>query len=71
LLVIHFFFTLNSYNEIIHGKAAVVPETALQLERVFGVPQEYWLNHEAKYRASLPRQNEEAHHEAPSPLPGN
>ncbi|MCC6457938.1 MAG: HigA family addiction module antidote protein [Caldilineaceae bacterium] len=51
---------VKTINEIIHGKAAIVPETALQLERVFGVPAEYWLNHEAKYRASLLRQNEEA-----------
>lgn len=51
---------VKTVNEIIHGKAAILPETALQLERVFGVPVDYWLNHEAKYRASLLRQNEES-----------
>jgi len=55
---------VKTINEIIHGKAAIIPETALQLERVFGVPAEYWLNHEAKYRASLLRQNEEAQFKA-------
>jgi HTH-type transcriptional regulator / antitoxin HigA len=52
---------VKTINEIVHGKAAIIPEIALQLEQVFGVPAEYWLNHEAKYRASLLRQNEDAH----------
>ncbi len=54
---------VKTINEIVNGKAAIRPETALQLERVFGVPADYWLNHEAQYRASLMRQDEEAHFE--------
>ena len=41
---------LKIVNEVIHGKAALTPETALQLERVLGAPAEYWLTHEAKYQ---------------------
>jgi HTH-type transcriptional regulator/antitoxin HigA len=52
---------VKTINEIVNGKTAIRPETALQLERVFGVPADYWLNHEAQYRASLMRQDEESH----------
>lgn len=31
-------------NEIIHGKRAVTPDTALRLERVFGMEAQFWLN---------------------------
>lgn len=30
-------------NEIIHGKRGVTPDTALRLERVFGMEAEFWL----------------------------
>lgn len=30
-------------NEIIHGKRAVTPDTALRLERVLGMPADFWL----------------------------
>jgi HTH-type transcriptional regulator / antitoxin HigA len=52
---------VKTINEIVHGKAAILSETVLPLERVFGVPAEYWLKHDAKYRASLLLQNEDAH----------
>jgi addiction module HigA family antidote len=31
-------------NEIIHGKRAVTPDTALRLEQVFGMDAQFWLN---------------------------
>lgn len=31
-------------NEIIHGKRAVTPDTALRLEQVFGMEAQFWLN---------------------------
>ena len=31
-------------NEIIHGKRSVTPDTALRLERVFGMEAQFWLN---------------------------
>lgn len=46
-------------NEIVNGKRAVTPDTALRLEQVFGVDAQFWLNlevawelHEAKHSAA-------------------
>jgi HTH-type transcriptional regulator/antitoxin HigA len=49
----------KTINEIIHGKAALTPETANQLELVLGTPASYWLTHEAHYRAYLARRHAE------------
>ena len=51
----------KTINEIIKGKAAITPETALQLEKVLNLPARFWLNREQQYRESLARQ---AEHEA-------
>lgn len=48
----------KTINEIIQGKTAITPETALQLERVTGVPAEFWNQREADYRAYLARKKE-------------
>ncbi len=48
----------KTINEIILGKAAITPETALQLELVLQIPSTFWLSREAKYRAWLARQEE-------------
>jgi addiction module HigA family antidote len=48
----------KTINEIIKGKAAITPETALQFERVLGVPASLWSNLEQNYRAALARQAE-------------
>ncbi len=50
--------TLKTINEIIKGKAPIRPETALQLERVLGVPASFWNNRERNYREALARQEE-------------
>ena len=31
-------------NELIHGKRAVTPDTALRLEQLLGMPAQFWLN---------------------------
>jgi addiction module HigA family antidote len=31
-------------NELIHGKRDMTPDTALRLERLFGVEAQFWLN---------------------------
>lgn len=31
-------------NELVHGKRAMTPDTALRLERLFGVEAQFWLN---------------------------
>lgn len=46
----------KTINEIIKGKTAITPETALQLERVLGIPARFWNNRQQQYdeyRASL------------------
>lgn len=40
-------------NEIIQGKAAITPETALQLEQVLRIPASFWLKREQQYQESL------------------
>jgi addiction module HigA family antidote len=46
---------LKTINEIIKGVAAITAETALQLEKVTGVPAGFWNNLEANYRERLAR----------------
>jgi addiction module HigA family antidote len=48
----------KTINEIIKGKAAITAETALQLERVLGVPASFWINRERQYQESLARLEE-------------
>ena len=43
----------KTINEIIRGKAQITPETALQLERVVGIPATFWLKKEQNYRLRL------------------
>lgn len=45
----------KTINEIIKGKAPITPDTALQLERVLGVPAPFWNNLEKNYRETLAR----------------
>jgi addiction module HigA family antidote len=44
---------LKTINGILKGKVSITAETATQLERVLGVPSEFWLNLEANYQMSL------------------
>ena len=50
--------TRKTVNEIIKAKAPLLPETAIQLERVLGIPARFWTNAEANYRQWLARQEE-------------
>ena len=50
---------LKTINEIVKGKAAITPETAIQLELVMGIPASFWMNLESRYREHLAR--EEVH----------
>ena len=43
----------KTINEIIKGKAAITPDTAIQLERVLGVPASFWNNPERNYQEIL------------------
>ena len=51
----------KTINEIVKGKAAITPETALQFERVMGVPASFWNNLERDYRETLVRLEEHQH----------
>jgi len=51
---------LKTINEIIKGKAAVTAETAIQLQRVTGVPASFWNNAQRNYEAALAAEAEEA-----------
>lgn len=48
----------KTINEIIKGKAPITPETALQLERVLGVPASFWNARESHYQQHLARKQE-------------
>lgn len=50
---------IKTINEIINGKAAITPDTSLQLELALGVPASFWNNFERSYREYLARQEEE------------
>jgi HTH-type transcriptional regulator/antitoxin HigA len=45
--------SVEAIRTIIDGHTSIDVEMAEQLEKIVGVSAEYWLNHEAKYRASL------------------
>lgn len=49
---------LKTINEIVAGKAMITSDTALQLEKVLGVPASFWSNRERLYRDALARRRE-------------
>lgn len=49
----------KTINEIVQGRAAITPATALQLEHVLGLPASFWNTREANFRESLARADEE------------
>lgn len=49
---------VKTINEIIKGKAAIMPETAIQLERVLGIEAAFWLEREKNYRLELAQLDE-------------
>ncbi len=49
----------KTINEIVQGKAGISPKTALQFERVLGIPASFWNNLERNYRDYLARKQEE------------
>ena len=50
----------KTINEIANGKAAITPETAIQLELTLGISAAFWNNLEASYRAHLARERADA-----------
>lgn len=58
---------VKTINEIIQGKTAIMPETAIQLERVLGVPARLWNSLERNYREALARIEEQKRLESEIP----
>ena len=48
---------IKTVNEIVKGKAAITPETAIQLERALGISASFWTNLETQYRDTLARRD--------------
>ena len=48
----------KTINEIVHGKATITSETALQFEKVLGVPAGFWINREKNYQEWLARKQQ-------------
>jgi HTH-type transcriptional regulator/antitoxin HigA len=51
---------LKTINEIASGKAAITPETAIQLERAIGIAAAVWLRLESQYREAQARARDAA-----------
>jgi addiction module HigA family antidote len=47
-------------NEIVHGKRAISPDTALRLSRAFGTSDRFWMNLQIRYDLDTQL---EAHHD--------
>ena len=58
----------QAINEIVRGAKEITPETALQLERVLGVPAHVWVRLEADYRYNLVRLQDRKRLEEEIPL---
>ena len=48
-------FEGKTINEIIHAKARITEQTAIELEYALGVPAHFWLALEANYRLAIAR----------------
>lgn len=44
---------IQTINEIIQGKTAILHETAIQLEQVLGISAGFWIKREKNYRLEL------------------
>jgi len=49
---------VKTINEIVKGKAIIMPETALQLEKVLGVEAAFWMSREQYYQEHMARLSE-------------
>lgn len=50
----------KTINEIVKGKAIITAQTALQLEKVLGVPASFWTNRERVYQEYLARRKDDS-----------
>jgi len=52
---------IKTINEIIHAKARITEQTAIELEHALNIPAHFWMALESNYRIALARQNDQAH----------
>ncbi len=43
-------------NEIVHGKRAITPDTALRLSRYFRMSEQFWMNLQARYDLEIEKE---------------
>ena len=60
---------IQAINEIVRGTKEITPETAIQLERVLGVPAHIWLGLEAEYQHTKARLEDRKRLEGEANLP--
>jgi addiction module HigA family antidote len=48
---------IKTINEIIHAKARITEQTAIQLEHALNIPAHFWMALETNYRIAVARQN--------------
>ena len=51
----------KAIQEIMRGKAAITPETAIQFERALGIPASFWSNRQRRYDEYMATRTEEQH----------
>ncbi|GAA2037221.1 hypothetical protein GCM10009819_22280 [Agromyces tropicus] len=58
-------------NEIVHGKRAITPDTALRLSRALGTSERFWLNLQNRYDLDVERTAHQSELDAITPLVGS
>ena len=48
---------ISTVNEIVAGRKAITPKTAMDLERALEIPAHVWVRLEADYRLALEKEN--------------
>ncbi len=51
----------KTINEIVKGQAAITPETAIQFERVLGIPASFWITRQRQFEESVARAQAQEH----------
>ena len=44
-------------SELVHGRRSITADTALRLEKYFGVPAQFWLNLQSRYDLKIARRD--------------
>ena len=58
-LAIHLRVPVTRIGEIVHGRRAITPDTALRLARLFGTTPAFWLNLQTRYDLETAQRTEQ------------